>query len=53
MTRLELLKKELEIVKNLKCLRFCLRNEVIFNYNREIEAIEKYGLKNEEVETNE
>lgn len=53
MTRLDLLKQELEVVKNLRCLNFCLRNEVILSYKREIEAIEKYGLINKEVKESE
>lgn len=45
-TRLELLKKEKEIVKGLKCLSYNLGAEVLSYYDVEINAIEVYGSIN-------
>lgn len=50
MTRLEVLEREKEIVKGLKCLPFGLKDEVMENYQREITAIVKYGAPNPEYE---
>ena len=49
MTRLELLKKEQEVVQNLRCLSFDLKDKALFHYQVEIDAIEVYGAPNNEV----
>ena len=46
MTRLEKLKEELEVIKNLKCLSFALKEKVIEHYNHEIKCIEEWGSPN-------
>lgn len=48
MTRLETLKKELEIINNLVCLAFNIKEEAKKYYNHEIECIEVYGSANPE-----
>ena len=48
MTRLELLKKEKEIVKNLRTLSFDCIDECIKHFDHEIECIEVYGSPNPE-----
>ena len=45
-SRLELLKKEKEVVKGLKCLSFCKMQMVLDYYNHEIECIETFGSVN-------
>lgn len=50
-SRLEVLKKELEIVKNFKCLSYSLAEDVIGWYSREISAIENFGSINPIYET--
>lgn len=45
-TRLELLKKEKEVVKGLKCLSYNLGEQVLSYYDVEINAIEVYGSIN-------
>ena len=50
MTRLDLLKKQLETVKKLTCISFDLKEKVIKYYEHEIECIEEYGGYNPEVE---
>jgi hypothetical protein len=49
-TRLELLKKEREVVKNLRCLSFDVKDAADGHYQTEIDAIEIYGAPNREVE---
>ena len=49
MTRLDVLKLELEIAKKFKCLNFADKERVIEWYEREIECIEKYGSPNPKV----
>lgn len=49
-TRLELLKKEREQVKGMRCLAFGLLDECLNWYDSEIDAIEKYGSPNKEYE---
>ena len=51
MKRLEKLKLEREIARNLTMLPFQLRPLVENYYGREIDAIEKYGESNSEVES--
>jgi hypothetical protein len=46
--RLDLLKKELEIVKNMDCLALNIKEQAIDYYNHEIDCIEKYGSANPE-----
>lgn len=46
MRRLDLLKKELKVVKNLDCLAFNIKEQAIDYYNHEIECIEVYGSEN-------
>lgn len=46
MKRLDLLKKELEVVMNLDCLAFSIKEQAIDYYTHEIECIEKYGSAN-------
>lgn len=48
MTRLELLKEELQIIKNLHCLSYQLRENVEKWYVHEIECIEKWHSENPE-----
>ena len=48
MTRLELLKKEKEIVKNLRTLSFDCIDECVEYFDYEIECIEVYGSANPE-----
>ena len=48
MTRLEILKQEKEKIKGFRCLAFSLMDRCIEWYDREIEAIEIHGAKNEE-----
>ena len=50
MTRLELLKQEQETVRNLRCLSFDLKDQALFHYQVEIDAIEVYGAPNQEIE---
>lgn len=50
MKRLELLRDELEQVKNLKSLSFVLKERAILYYETEIEAIVNYGAENDDVE---
>lgn len=50
MTRLELLKKEQEQIRDMRCLSFDLKDQALFHYQTEINAIEKYGAPNKEVE---
>lgn len=50
MTRLDLLKQEIETVKELRCLSFGIKDEVVAHYEREITAIEKWGASNPEYE---
>ena len=52
MTRLDLLKKELEIVTELRCLSFYVKDLAKNNYEGEIEAIEKFHAENPEVNDN-
>lgn len=49
MTRLDVLKKELEIARNMKCLSFDNKEKVIAWYEHEIECIEKYNAPNPKV----
>ena len=49
MTRLELLKKEAEQIKNMKCLCFDVMDKALEWYRTEIDAIEVYGAPNREV----
>ena len=49
MTRLELLKKEAEQIQNMRCLSFDLKDQALFHYKTEIDAIEVYGAPNREV----
>ena len=53
MTRLELLKKEKEIVKNLKTLSFDCIDECVKHFDQEIECIEVYNAPNREVKEGE
>ena len=46
MKRLDLLKAELAVVKNLHCLAFNIKEQAEDYYNHEIECIEKYGSAN-------
>ena len=46
MDRLTIFKNELEIVKNLRCLSFSLKEKVIEHYEHEIRCIEEYGCDN-------
>ena len=46
MKRLDLLKAELEVVKNLDCLALNIKEQAVDYYNHEIECIEKYGSAN-------
>lgn len=50
MTRLEVLKKELQEIKDMKTLSFELKRKAILYYETEIEAIVNYGARNNEVE---
>lgn len=50
--RLDLLKKELEIVKNMDCLALNIKEQAIDYYNHEIDCIEKYGSANPEYNDN-
>ena len=50
MTRLELLQKELEQIKNMKTLSFVLKRKAILYYETEIEGIINYGAENNDVE---
>lgn len=46
MRRLDLLKKELEIINGLDCLAFNIKEQAQEYYNHEIECIEEYGSPN-------
>lgn len=46
MRRLDLLKKELKIIKELDCLALNIKEQAEEYYNHEIECIEKYGSPN-------
>ena len=48
MTRLELLKKEREIVKSLRCMEIDAKDTAIQRYDHEITAIEEHGAPNRE-----
>ena len=48
MTRLEMLKKEQEQIREMRCLSFDLKDQALFHYQTEIDAIEKYGAPNKE-----
>ena len=50
MRRLDVLRKELNIISNLQCLAFNVKEEAEKYYNHEIECIEKYGSPNPEYE---
>ena len=45
MTRLEILKQELEQIKSMRCLCFDLKEQAIAWYEHEIRVIEEYGEK--------
>lgn len=49
MTRLDKLKEEREQIRNMMCLCFDLKDQAIFYYNREIDAIELYNASNPEI----
>lgn len=44
--RLDVLKKELEIINSLHCLAFNIKEQAQAYYEHEIAAIEKYGSAN-------
>lgn len=46
MTRLEILRKEWQIIKNLNCLSYQLKEDCENWYQHEIECIEKYHSSN-------
>ena len=48
MTRLDILKKERDQIKDMQCLSFALMDDCKEWYDREIEAIEVYGAPNKE-----
>lgn len=48
MTRLEVLRKEWQIIKNLNCLSYQLKEDCENWYAHEIECIEKYHSSNPE-----
>ena len=48
-TRLDLLKKEKEIVQNLRTLSFDCIDKCVEHFDHEIECIEVYGAPNREV----
>lgn len=50
MTRLEVLKKELQEIKDMKTLSFELKRKAILYYETEIEAIVNYGARNDDVD---
>ena len=50
MTRLDLLKKEKEEIKKMRCLSFDLIDKCLEWYDHEIRCIEEYGSPNPEVE---
>lgn len=50
MTRLETLKKELETINSFRTMSFDLKDQCTDYYQREIDAIEKYGASNPEYE---
>lgn len=50
MKRLEVLKKELEIIKGLRCLSYNNREECERYYEHEIECIERWGAPNPDYE---
>lgn len=49
-TRLQILRKELEEIKNMKTLSLILKKKAILYYETEIEAIINYGAENNDVE---
>ena len=49
MTRLDLLYQEKELVKNLYCMCFDLKEKAIEYYENEIRAIEEFDAPNREV----
>lgn len=46
-TRLQILRKELEEIKNMKTLSLILKKKAILYYETEIEAIVSYGDEND------
>lgn len=46
-TRLQILRKELEQIKNMKTLSLILKKKAILYYETEIEAIVSYGDEND------
>ena len=48
MTRLDVLRKELNIISNLQCLAFNVKEQAEKYYKHEIECITKYGSANPE-----
>lgn len=53
MTRLELLYQEMELVKNLYCMCFDIKEKAIEYYKNEIRAIEEFDSINPEVKIDE
>ena len=49
-TRLEVLKKELEIIRTLRCISFDVKAKAVEYYSREITAIEVHGSNNPTME---
>lgn len=48
MTRLDILKKEQEQIRNMRCLCFDLKDKAEEYYQTEIDAIEIYGAPNKD-----
>ena len=53
MTRLEKLKEEKKMIKNMKCLAFSLMEKCEEWYDKEIACIEVYGDENPEMDEEE
>jgi len=48
MTRLDILREELEIIRSLRTLSFGIKGEAVSYYKNEIRAIEEFGANNPE-----
>lgn len=48
MTRLDVLREELEVIRSLRTLSFAIKGEAVSYYKNEIRAIEEFGANNPE-----
>lgn len=53
MTRLDVLREGLEVIRSLRTLSFAIKGEAISYYKNEIRAIEEFGANNPEYDEGE